>query len=159
MDQKVMEWGWDNEPRLLDLVVARGFAVSVDPTLVGVTVEHMIAALSGLQLLLSVLAAVLAIAALGALARWADYGWSKSFLQNIVHATLYRGTAESKSFCMKVTPLVDMVVHEEDSLIVVEGRPVCLLEPAVTPVVPVHDVHHEFFHGGPPKEAMATVAH
>ncbi|KAK3307751.1 uncharacterized protein B0T15DRAFT_490355 [Chaetomium strumarium] len=152
MDQQVMEWVWDNLPTMLDLLVARAFAVSVDPALVGVTVQHLIAAMSGLQLFLSVLAAVLALAALGALTRWADYGWSKSFLQSVVHTTLYRGTAESNGFYMKVPPHVDIVVHGEGNYVVIDGRPVYLLEPPVTPAVPAY---YQYFQAEPPKEAMA----
>jgi hypothetical protein len=155
MDQQVMEWVWDREPRMLDLLIARAYAGSVDPALVGVTVRHMMAAMSGLQLLLSLLAAVLALAAWGALTRCADYGWSKSFLQNVVHTTLYRGTPESRRFHMRVPPHVDMIVHGEGNFVVVNGRPVYLFEPPVTPVVPMH--HEYYFEGGPPKEAMGPV--
>ncbi|KAK4118109.1 hypothetical protein N657DRAFT_659755 [Parathielavia appendiculata] len=126
MNQQLMEWVWDNTPRMMDLLVARGFAVSVDPSLVGVAIEQMVVAVSGLQLFLSIFAGVLALAAWAALSYGADDGWSKSLLANLVHTTLYRGTAESKRSYMGVTPNVDMVVHGEGNFLVVGERPVVL---------------------------------
>jgi hypothetical protein len=153
LNQEVIEWVWDNTPRMMELLVARGFAVSVDPSLVGVTVQYMVVAVSGLQLFLSVLAAVLAIASWSALAFIAENGWTKSFLANLVHTALYRGTPESKTSYMKVPPNVDVVVHAEGDFVTVEGRPVVLYDPPVTPVVDI-PLHH--FDKRPSKEAVAT---
>lgn len=45
------------------LLFARAYMVSVDPALVTISVEELMVAISGLQLLLSILAAILAGAA------------------------------------------------------------------------------------------------
>jgi hypothetical protein len=153
LDQKVIEWVWDNTPRMMELLVARGFAVSVDPSLVGVTVQHMVVAISGLQLFLSVFAVVLAIASWSALSYIAEDGWSKSLLANLVHTTLYRGTPESKRAYMKAPPNLDMVVHGDGDFVTIQGRPVVLCDPPATPVVEI-PLHH--FDAGPSKEAVAT---
>ncbi|KAK4120556.1 hypothetical protein N657DRAFT_157553 [Parathielavia appendiculata] len=154
MDQRAMEWVWDNTPRMMDLLVARGYVVSVDPSLVGVSFEQMVVAMSGLQLFLSIFAGVLALAAWAALAYGADDGWSKSMLANLVHTTLYRGTAESKRAYMRAAPDVDMVVHGEGDYLVVDGKPVILHQPPETPVTP--SVSMQYFGGNMPKEAMVS---
>ncbi|KAK4457981.1 hypothetical protein QBC42DRAFT_308974 [Cladorrhinum samala] len=128
LDQKVVDWARANSPKLTNLLVARAFAADVDQSglLVSVTVDNLIAALSGLQLLLCLLPPVLVFAVWLALVFWVEENWSKSFLANLINSTLYAGTPQSESLYMKRPPNVDMIAHEEGIHIVIEGRPVFL---------------------------------
>ncbi|KAK0611753.1 hypothetical protein B0T14DRAFT_334566 [Immersiella caudata] len=129
LDQPVLDWVWNKGPTVMDLLVARAFAVSVDPGMVTVRLEKLVPAVSGLQLLLSALVAVLAAAAWGALVWGENRSWSKSFLCMVTHTTLGRGMpGEEKGFYMRRVPEVDVVGTGEGqgSVVVMEGRPVVL---------------------------------
>lgn len=162
LDQKVVDWAYANSPKLMNLLVARAFAVGVDPSgsLVSVTVDNLIAALSGLQLLLCVLAPVLVIVVWLALLFWVDEKWSKSFQVNLIHSTLYSGTTESERVYMKRPPNVDMIAHEEGNYIVIEGRPVFLGAPhasgAASTAAPVQQFHYGESEASINMEAMST---
>ncbi|KAK4445592.1 hypothetical protein QBC34DRAFT_487243 [Podospora aff. communis PSN243] len=122
LDQNVLDWMWEKGPSVMDLLIARAFAVSVDPGMVTVRMETLVPAVSGLQLLLSVLVAVLAAVAWGALVWGEDRSWSKSFLCMVVHATLGRGVpGEDKGFYMRRVPEVDVVGTGEGQGTVLEG--------------------------------------
>ncbi|KAK4101257.1 hypothetical protein N658DRAFT_496555 [Parathielavia hyrcaniae] len=161
MTQELVEWVWDRTPRLTDLLVARAYAVSVDPRLVGVSVERMVVAVSGLQLFLSVFAAVLALAAWAALAYGADDGWSKTLLANLVHTTQHRGAPESKRGYIRAPLDVDLVAHPEGDYLVVDNKPIVLHQPwetaMVTPVTPATPLY-QFVGGDMPKEAVVSQA-
>ncbi|KAK0641937.1 hypothetical protein B0T16DRAFT_431542 [Cercophora newfieldiana] len=131
MSENVVSWVWENTPKMMDLLIARGLAVSgADPRLVRVTVQHLVPAISGLQVLLAVLVAVLAGVAWSALVFGQDVAWSKSFWGNLVHTTLWRGTKEAKGVYMRRTPEVDMVVNAaEGGWLMVDGRPVFVVLP------------------------------
>ncbi|KAM5513478.1 hypothetical protein FOXYSP1_08278 [Fusarium oxysporum f. sp. phaseoli] len=70
------------------LLFARAYMVSVDPALVTISVEELMVAISGLQLLLSILAAILAGAAWLALSFFTDAYWSSTFLASVIHTTV-----------------------------------------------------------------------
>jgi len=86
-DDKVNSWIDAEYDRLQSLLIARGYIAGVDPTLVTVEVKKLVTAVSGLQLFLGALAAVLAAAAWLGLLAFADASWSKSFLSNLVSST------------------------------------------------------------------------
>ncbi|KAM6506952.1 hypothetical protein FALCPG4_018764 [Fusarium falciforme] len=72
LNEDVFSWAENMSATLERLLVARAYMVSVDPALVTISVEQLMVAISGLQLLLSILAAVLAGGAWLALTFFAD---------------------------------------------------------------------------------------
>jgi hypothetical protein len=83
----VFNWLRDNDARLSSLVMARGYLVAIDPSLVTVKVTNMRPAMSFLQLLLVVLAAVAALLSYAAVAIFARQHYASSLLANLVATT------------------------------------------------------------------------
>ncbi len=81
------EWLRRNDARLANLVMARGYLVAIDPSLVTLTVTNMRPAMSFLQVLLVVLAAVAALLSYVAVAIFAKKHYTVSLLANLVATT------------------------------------------------------------------------
>ncbi|KAM0425646.1 hypothetical protein ACHAPT_009178 [Fusarium lateritium] len=126
LDNEVLSWIEKMSPTMERLLVARAYIVSVDPALVTISVEKLIAAMSGLQLFLSVLAAVLAGVAWLALSFFADASWSNTFLANIMHTTLEWGGKKPKPGYVHNPPNVELLPDGNGDFIAVAGRAVVL---------------------------------
>jgi len=88
LNEAVWEWCLDKGDRMDNLLVARGFLVSIDPSFVTLRLETIEAALSHLQVMLVALAAFLAVAGWVLLKVFAGAHWSNSLLSNLIFTTL-----------------------------------------------------------------------
>ncbi|WAO97153.1 Hypothetical protein NCS54_01486700 [Fusarium falciforme] len=126
LNDSVMSWTRNMSATMEGLLVARGYIVSVDPALVMISVDKLTVAISGLQLLLSILALVLAGAAWLALAFFADSHWSNTFLANLVYATSEKDGKKSRPGYMHDPPSVEMIADGDEHFISVSGKAVAL---------------------------------
>jgi len=84
LDEKVYEWAAENSQRMDDLLMARGFIVSIDPALVMVQMSILKPAISYLQMFLVLLAVVLYAIAWLSLKFSATSHWSSSLLLDLL---------------------------------------------------------------------------
>jgi len=137
LDEPVWEWATNTNTTnsVDDLLLARGYLVSVSPSLVTVELSTVRVAMSQLQIFLVVLAFVLG--SVGWLCVWTlvDSHWSNSFLSNVV-STTYPGKGEGhqKPGYMRKLPEVQLLVEEEKVGIAVGGRTIALKDNAATPM-------------------------
>ncbi|KAH7146669.1 hypothetical protein B0J13DRAFT_595189 [Dactylonectria estremocensis] len=134
LDDNVMSWTWNMSATMEGLLVARGYVVSVDPALVTISVDKLIVAMSGLQLILSILAAVLAGATWIALAFFADAHWSNTFLASLIHTTSERDGKKPKPGYMHNPPSVGLLAHGDENFIAVSGKAVVLQDRILVPM-------------------------
>ncbi|KAF4429968.1 hypothetical protein F53441_13979 [Fusarium austroafricanum] len=88
LNNNALTWCWKTSETIDPLLIARAYTVSVDPSLVQITVDKLIVAISRLQLALSCLALLMAIALWLTLMIFADAHWTSSPLANLLHTTL-----------------------------------------------------------------------
>ncbi|KJZ71081.1 hypothetical protein HIM_09500 [Hirsutella minnesotensis 3608] len=134
LDNNALSWTRNMWATMQGLLVARGYIVSVDPALVTISVNKLIVAMSGLQLLLSMLAVVLAGAAWLALACFADAHWSNTFLSSFIHTTTERDGKKSKPGFMHNPPRVELLADGGRNFIAVSGKAVILQDPFLVPM-------------------------
>lgn len=84
LDQRVYEWAAENSQRMDELLMARGYIVSIDPSLVTVQMSILKPAISYLQMFLVLLALVLYVIAWLSLKFSASSHWSSSLLLNLL---------------------------------------------------------------------------
>jgi hypothetical protein len=92
LDQKVFEWSLVFSERMDNLLLSRGFIVSIDPALVNVELSILKPAISYLQILLVVFAPLLCLVNWVLLLAFASLHWSSSLLANLVATTGVRST-------------------------------------------------------------------
>jgi len=151
LNDAVFTWVAKAAPVMEDLLVARGFVVSVDPALVQISVQKLIAAVSPLQVFLSLLALVLAVISWLGVTFFTDAPWSSTLLANLVHTAPFTGSRPSKAGYMRRPPNVEIVGKGEGCVLTVSGRAVVpqetqlapppLMQPDVYPAVPIGHVH------------------
>ncbi|KAM4067440.1 hypothetical protein HRG_001377 [Hirsutella rhossiliensis] len=134
LDNNALSWTRNMWATMQGLLVARGYIVSVDPALVTISVNKLIVAMSGLQLLLSMLAVVLAGAAWLALACFADAHWSNTFLSSFIHTTTERDGKKSKPGYVHNPPSVELLADGDGNFIAVSGKAVILQDPLLVPM-------------------------
>jgi hypothetical protein len=84
LDQKVYEWSLVLPERIDNLLLSRGFILSIDPALVTVKLSTLKPAISYLQILLVAFAALLCLVNWVLLLAFASPHWSSSILANLV---------------------------------------------------------------------------
>ncbi|UPK90909.1 hypothetical protein LCI18_001844 [Fusarium solani-melongenae] len=126
LNDDVLSWTENMSATLESLLVARAYMVSINPALVTISVQKLMVAMSGLQLLLSILAAVLAGVAWLALSILADAYWSNTFLASVMHTTLER--SGKRSGYMHNPQNVELLLGRDGDFIAVAGRAVVLQE-------------------------------
>ncbi|KAF2428982.1 hypothetical protein EJ08DRAFT_574982, partial [Tothia fuscella] len=84
LDQDAWEWYESNTGYMDDLLIARGFIISVDPSLVTLSTSVLRPAISYLQLLLVLVAVALAFASYCSLRFFATAHWASSLFANVV---------------------------------------------------------------------------
>ncbi|RSL67991.1 hypothetical protein CEP54_002934 [Fusarium duplospermum] len=136
LDEKVLTWTENMSERLERLLVARAYIVSVNPGLVTISVQKLMVAMSGLQLLLSILAAVLAGVSWFALSFFADAYWSNTFLANVMHTTLQWGGKKPRPGYVHNPPNVEVQTAGNGDFIAVAGRAVVLQDRPLPEFVP-----------------------
>ncbi|RSM18147.1 hypothetical protein CDV31_003069 [Fusarium ambrosium] len=136
LDEKVLSWTENMSETLERLLVARAYIVSVNPALVTISVQKLMVAMSYLQLLLSILAAVLAGAAWLALSFLADTYWSNTFLASVMHTTLQWGGKKPRPGYVHNPPNVEVQKAGNGDFIAVAGRAVVLQDRPLPEFVP-----------------------
>ncbi|SPJ76168.1 uncharacterized protein FTOL_05899 [Fusarium torulosum] len=126
LNDSVMSWTRNMSAAMEGLLVARGYIVSIDPALVMISVDNLTVAISGLQLLLSILALILAGAAWLALAFFTDSHWSNTFLADLVYAISERDGKRSRPGYMRDPPSVEVIGYRDEHFIAVSGKVVTL---------------------------------
>jgi hypothetical protein len=84
LDEDTWQWFANNTQKMDDLLVARGFILSVDPSLVTLSISVLHPAMSYLQMLLVLTAVALAVASYIILHLATSAHWSSSFLLNVI---------------------------------------------------------------------------
>lgn len=97
LDQSTFVWLQNNLDRMDELLLSRGFIVSIDPALVTLATTYLTPAISYLQLMLIVVAVVLAPIGWFILQQFASPYWANSLLSNMLHTVRAPGTADTKA--------------------------------------------------------------
>ncbi|KAJ4128083.1 hypothetical protein NW768_008367 [Fusarium equiseti] len=124
LNNDAFTWIRNNAEAIESLLTARAYSVSIDASLVQISVDKLIVAVSHLQLALSCLALVMAIVLWLALMVLADAHWASSLLANLVHSTAE--TSSTKPGYMMRDPKVALQSVEKRKLLAVNGRLVTL---------------------------------
>ncbi|KAI6754730.1 hypothetical protein HG530_012482 [Fusarium avenaceum] len=132
LDNDVFNWFNNKANTIESLLIARAYAVSIDPSLVQITVDKIMVAMSYLQLYLSCLALFLAIILWLGLMIFADAHWASSLLANLINTT--SEPKKNKPGYITRAPEVTLQAgaHTKKSL-AIDGMPVTLYH-AVPPV-------------------------
>jgi hypothetical protein len=148
LDETVWEWATGSAAGRMDaLLLARGFAVSVDPALVTVTFTGVVPAAAWLQIALVLLAAGMAAAAWAGLACSAGNHWASTLFWNLVETTAKdettsrgnpRGRSERREGwlwrlgggCLANPPDVTLTVMSEGPFMAINGRLITLASDA-----------------------------
>jgi hypothetical protein len=96
LDQSTFVWLQKNSDRMDELLVARGFIVSVDPALVTLETSYLTPAISYLQLFLILMAVVLAPIGWFSLQALASPYWANSLLSNMLYTVRAPTTPTTK---------------------------------------------------------------
>ncbi|KAH6894748.1 hypothetical protein B0T10DRAFT_481042 [Thelonectria olida] len=126
LDNNVLSWIGNMSATMEGLLVARAYVVSVDPALVTISVKKLVIAMSGLQLLLCILAAVLAGVAWLALAFFTDAHWSNTFLASLMHTTSETVGKKPQPGYMHNPPSVELLADRDGNFLAVSGKAVVL---------------------------------
>ncbi|KAF5008992.1 hypothetical protein FDECE_4755 [Fusarium decemcellulare] len=135
LDNDVLTWIWNTSDTIESLLLARGYAVSVDPSLVEISVDKLIVAMSRLQLALSCLALVLATISWLALMVFADAHWANSLLANLVHSASELST-KAKPGYMSRPPDVTLLSRGHKKVLTIDGKMVVVHNPTFVPMQP-----------------------
>ncbi|KAF5234944.1 hypothetical protein FAUST_7375 [Fusarium austroamericanum] len=127
LGNNALTWIRDNAHTMESLLVSRAYSVGIDPSLVYISVEKLIVAVSYLQLALSCLALLMAIVLWLALMIFADAHWASSLLANLIHTTTETGGA--KPGYMMRDPSVTLQPMGKRKLLAVKGGQVTLCSP------------------------------
>ncbi|KAF4960736.1 hypothetical protein FGADI_753 [Fusarium gaditjirri] len=135
LDNNVLTWIWNNAETIESLMIARGYSVSVDPSLVQISVDKLMMAMSRLQLALSCLALFLAIIMWLGLMASTDAHWTGTLLANLIHTTSEPNKV--KPGYITQVPNLSLVPVGQKRLLAVDGRAVTIADPAPSPMQPM----------------------
>ncbi|PNP74896.1 hypothetical protein FNYG_11758 [Fusarium nygamai] len=140
LDNDALTWIWDNSETIESLMIARGYSVSVDPSLVQISVDKLMVAMSRLQLALSCLALFLAIVMWLGLMVATDAHWTGTLLANLIHTTSEPNKVKP-GYITRV-PNLSLVPIGQKRVLAVDGRVVTVADPAPIPMQPVRSPGH-----------------
>ncbi|KAI1008627.1 hypothetical protein LB504_002074 [Fusarium proliferatum] len=140
LDNDVLTWIWDNSETIESLIIARGYSVSVDPSLVQISVDRLMVAMSRLQLALSCLALFLAIAMWLGLMVAADAHWTGTLLALLIHTT--SEPEKPKPGYITRAPNLTLVPIGQKHVLAVDGRAVTVADLGPFPMQPVGSPGH-----------------
>jgi hypothetical protein len=129
LDNDVLTWLVNKSDALESLLIARAYAVSIDPSLVQITVDKIMVAMSYLQLYLSCFALFLAIILWLGLMIFADAHWASSLMANLINTT----SEPKKNKPGYITRAPEVTLQpggEKKKFLAVDGMPVTLYHPA-----------------------------
>lgn len=116
-------------------MIARGYSVSVDPSLVQISVNKLMVAMSRLQLALSCLALFLAIIMWLGLMVSTDAHWTGTLSANLIHTTSEPNKVKP-GYVTRV-PNLSLVPVGQKRILAVDGRAVTIADPALFPMQPM----------------------
>ncbi|KAF4457395.1 hypothetical protein F53441_668 [Fusarium austroafricanum] len=131
LNDDVMNWLYHNSSMIASLLTARAYSVSVDPSLVQISVDKLMVAMSPLQLYLSCFALFLAILVWLCLMVFADAHWSNTLLSNLIHTT--SEPMRAKPGYIKQSPNVTLVSADLKKHLAVDGKAVLVSDPTAAP--------------------------
>ncbi|KLO95397.1 unnamed protein product [Fusarium fujikuroi] len=140
LDNDVLTWIWDNSETIESLMIARGYSVSVDPSLVLISVDKLMVAMSRLQLALSCLALFLAIVMWLGLMVAADAHWTGTLLALLIHTT--SEPEKPKPGYITRVPNLSLVPIGQKHVLAVDGRAVTVADLGSFPTQPVGSPGH-----------------
>ncbi|KAF5667105.1 hypothetical protein FHETE_5808 [Fusarium heterosporum] len=117
---------------LQDLLIARAYAVSIDESVVEITVDKLMVAMSYLQLYLSCLALFLAIIIWLGLMIFADAHWASSLMANLINTTS-EPKKKKPGYMTRLPNVTLQSVGSEKKFLTVNGMTVTLYHPQ-TPI-------------------------
>lgn len=140
LDNDALDWLRENSETIESLLVARAYSSSIDPTLVQISVEKLMVAMSRLQLALSCLALFLALVGWLGLMTLADSHWASTLFANLIHTT----SEPSKVNPGYITrsPNLSLVPAGKKRMLAVDGRVVTVADPAPFPMQPMRSPEH-----------------
>ncbi len=113
LDQRGYDWYAKNEGRIIKLLLARGFIMGIDPNLVTVQISTVKAAISYLQILLILVAAVFALVSWGSAIVFASPHYSNSLLANLLATTTtINDSTEPDARAAKSPPIKPGYLHQ-----------------------------------------------
>lgn len=132
LDNDILTWLWDKSDTIASLLTARAYTVSIDPSLVQITVDKLMVAMSRLQLALSCLALFLALVMWLGLMSMADNHWTSSLLANLANTTFQPN--KPKPGWMTPTPDLTLMPGDQKKFLAVGGQIVTLWNPVPAPM-------------------------
>jgi hypothetical protein len=132
LDDDVLNWVVNKSDAIESLLIARAYAVSIDPSLVQITVDKIMVAMSYLQLYLSCFALFLAIILWLGLMIFAEAHWASSLLANLMNTTS-EPKKNKPGYITRAPEVTLQSAGEKKKFLAVDGMPVTLYHP-VPPV-------------------------
>ncbi|KAG4279675.1 hypothetical protein FPRO04_13502 [Fusarium proliferatum] len=140
LDNEVLDWLRENVDTIESLLVARAYSSSIDPTLVQISVEELMVAMSRLQLALSCLAFFLALVSWLGLMILADSHWASTLFANLIHTT--SEPSKVKPGYITRSPNLSLVPAGQKRMLAVNGRVVTVADPTPFPMQPLRSPEH-----------------
>ncbi|KAM0192206.1 hypothetical protein ACHAPI_008376 [Fusarium lateritium] len=128
LDNDVLNWVFNKSEALESLFIARAYTVSIDPSLVQITVDKIMVAMSYLQLYLSCFALFLAIILWLGLMIFAEAHWASSLMANLINTT----SEPKKNKPGYITRAPEVTLQsggQTKKILAVDGMPVTLHHP------------------------------
>ncbi|ENH66424.1 hypothetical protein FOC1_g10000574 [Fusarium oxysporum f. sp. cubense race 1] len=134
LDEKSLTWLRDNSGAIEALLTARAYSVSIDPSLVELSVDKLMVAMSSLQLFLTCLALVLAAVIWIGLMYSADGHWSSTLLGNLIHTTSEMN--EANPGYVKKAPEITLLPMGRKKVLAVDGGTLTISNTGLTSMQP-----------------------
>ncbi|KAM0227702.1 hypothetical protein ACHAP5_012124 [Fusarium lateritium] len=125
LDNDVLNWVYNKSEALESLLIARAYTVSIDPSLVQITVDQIMVAMSYLQLYLSCFALFLAIILWLGLMIFAEAHWASSLMANLINTTS-EPKKNKPGYITRVPEVTLQSGGQTKKLLAVDGMPVTL---------------------------------
>ncbi|CEI70906.1 hypothetical protein FVEN_g9716 [Fusarium venenatum] len=135
LNNDALKWSRNNSETIESLLIARAYTVSIDPSLVQITVDKLIVAISYLQLALSCLALLMAIVLWLTHFILIDTHWASSPLANLIYTT--SDMSSTKPRYIAGDPRITLQSVGKKKLLAVDGKIVTLNSLADTQVEPL----------------------
>ncbi|WJG36182.1 uncharacterized protein FOBCDRAFT_298917 [Fusarium oxysporum Fo47] len=134
LDEKSLTWLRDHSGAIEALLTARAYSVSIDPSLVELSVDKLMVAMSSLQLFLTCLALVLAAVIWIGLMYSADGHWSSTLLGNLIHTTSEMN--EANPGYVKKAPEITLLPMGRKKVLAVDGGTLTISNTGLTSMQP-----------------------
>ncbi|RKK58976.1 hypothetical protein BFJ69_g17344 [Fusarium oxysporum] len=133
LNNDVLTWIRNNSETLESLLVARAYTVSIDPSLVQITVDRLTVAMSHLQVVLSCLALLLAIVLWLGLMIFADAHWASSLMANLINTTS-EPRKTKPGYILRTPDVALQSGGQKKKFLAVDGKMVTLYNPTSIPM-------------------------